>query len=231
MKTAHPYLAVVLGAGLVIAGASAVHAESADRLAETLDRGFNPDTGQINPGVPIATPSDSREVTKIPTQQEVREALMMPVSTQPSTGETPMPEATTGAAPSNDNSAVSPSTAPPPPSGPIGSIGQTLPAKFSKRNEVLDRVPIMAWPLLLSAQQRRQIFDAVMAEKTPPAAGADALVATSVLTTEQALAGTHALPASVQAIAQLKGLAYVKGAAKVFLVTPATRTVVDQIEG
>jgi hypothetical protein len=235
MKAAHLCVAVVLGAGLAVVGAPAVqsvHAESADRLAGTLNPGFNPDTGQINPGVPIAVPSDSREVIKIPTQQEAREALMMPVSTQPSTGETPASAATTGAAPSSgDHIATSPAVASPPPSGPIGSIGQTLPAKFSTRNDVLDRVPIMAWPLAVSAEQRRQIYEAVMADKTAQAAGADALIPTSVLTTEQALNGTHALPASLQGIAQLNGLAYVKGATKVLLVTPATRTVVDEVAG
>lgn len=237
----HGYAAAtVLGAVLVAALAPAVrpvHAESADSIAESLDRGFNPDTGQINPGVPLQVPSDSREVIKIPTQQEVRAALMMPVSTQPSTGEAAAPAsqaATTGAAAPNEGglAATSPAGAVPPPSGPIGSIGQTLPAKFSKRNDVLDRVPTMAWPLSLNDGQRRQIYEAVMADKSaPPAAGADALVPTSVLTTEQALAGTHALPASVRDIAQLQGLVYVKGATKVFLVTPATRTVVDELAG
>jgi hypothetical protein len=236
MKSAHPYLAAVLGAGFVVALAPAVrsvHAESADRLAGTLDRGFNPDTGQINPGVPIPVPSESREVIKIATPQEAREALMMPVSTQPSTGELPAPAATAGAAPSDEGSLALAlaAGAGPPPSGPIGSIGQTLPAKFSKRNEVLDRVPIMAWPLSLSDQQRRQIYDAVMADKSSPAAGADGLVPTSALTTEQALYGTHPLPANVQDIAQLKGLVFVKGTKKVLLVTPATRTVVDEIGG
>ncbi len=41
-------------------------------------------------------------------------------------------------------------TSEPPPSGPIGSFGQTIPAKFSKRNDILDHVPIMAIPLPLS---------------------------------------------------------------------------------
>jgi hypothetical protein len=234
------YAAVtVFGAALALAFAPAVrpvHAESADSLAGSLSPGFNPDTGQINPGVPIQVPSDSREVIKIPTPQEVRAALMMPVSTQPSTGEAAAPvspAATTGIAQPNEGgmATASPAGAAPPPSGPIGAIGQTLPAKVSKRNEVLDRVPIMAWPLGLSDRQRRQIYDAVMADKSSPAGGADALVPTSALTTDQALAGTHALPASVQDIAQLKGLVYVKGASKVLLVTPATRTVVDEIEG
>ena len=161
---------------------------------------------------------------------------MMPVSTQPSTGEaaTPAsPAATTGVAQPNEGgmATASPAGAAPPPSGPIGSIGQTLPAKFSRRNEVLDRVPIMAWPLSLSDRQRRQIYQAVMADKSPPAAGADALIPTSALTTDQALDGMHALPASVQDIAEVKGLVYVKGTSKVLLVTPATRIVVDEIDG
>ena len=189
-------------------------------------------------------PSDLREVIKIPTPQEARAALMMPVSTQPSTGEAAAPAtsaATTGVSPASEAgnqggnqsglAAASPAGVAPPASGPIGAIGQTLPAKVSQRNEVLDRVPIMAWPLGLSDGQRRQIYDAVMADKSSPAPGADALIPTSALTTEQALGGTHVLPASVQDIAQLKGLAYVKGARKVLLVTPATRTVVDEIEG
>ncbi len=235
----HYVAATVLGAALVFAFAPAVqsaHAESADSLAESLDPGFNPDTGQINPGVPIQVPSASREVIKIPTPQEARAALAMPVSTQPSTGEAPAPAtpaATTGVAPASEGGvAAAPAAGVAlPPSGPIGSIGQTLPAKVSQRNEVLDRVPIMAWPLSLSDQQRQQIYAAVMADKSPAAAGADALVPTSVLTTEQALDGTHPLPASVQDFAQVQGLVYVKGANKVLLVTPATRTVVDEIEG
>lgn len=193
-------------------------------FADKLDPGFNPDTGQINPGVAIQVPSQIAEIVKIPTPQEARAAMTMPVSTQPSTGETPV-AATTGAAPSTDTAA------PPQPSGPIGSISQTLPAKFSQRNEVLDRLPIMGWPLALSDEQRRLIYEAVMSDKTQPAPGADSLIPTSALTTEQALEGTHEMPAGVRDLVQLNGLAYVKGKTKVLLVTPPTRTVVDEIGG
>ena len=72
----------------------------------------------------------------------------------------------------------------PPPSGPIGSFGETIPAKFSKRNDILDRTPIMALPLPLSDQQRKQIYDAVMADNSQPVAGADALKPASELSTE-----------------------------------------------
>jgi hypothetical protein len=37
-------------------------------------------------------------------------------------------------------------------SGPIGATLQTMPAKFSQRNDVLDRLPTMAWPLPLTDQ-------------------------------------------------------------------------------
>lgn len=126
-------------------------------------------------------------------------------------------------------SAAPATAAPPPPSGPIGATGQTEPSKTSKRNAILDRVPIMAWPLMLSDQEREQIYKAVMADKSQPSADADGLMPASELSTEQALNGMHALPESVRGIAGVSGLHYVKGKDKVLLVTPATRTVVDQI--
>jgi hypothetical protein len=125
--------------------------------------------------------------------------------------------------------AIAAAAAEPPPSGPIGSVGETIPAKFSERNDILDRVPIMAWPLSLSDQQRQQIYQAVMADKSQPAADADALAPTSELSTNQALNEMRELPASVSDIAAAKGLKYVKAKDKVLLVTPSTRTVVEQI--
>ena len=82
--------------------------------------------------------------------------------------------------------------------GPIGSFGQTIPAKFSKRNDILDHVPIMALPLRLTDEQRKQIYDAVMADKSQPVAGADALKPTSELSPDQALNGMRPLPESVR---------------------------------
>ena len=172
---------------------------------------------------------------------------MMPVSTQPSlgnglqagaaqavSGQQPA-AATTGAGSSEIGGTVSTvgsgstAAAEPPPSGPIGSTGQTEPAKFSKRNDILDRVPIMAMPLPLSDQQRQQIYQAVMADKLQPAADADALAPASELSTNQALNEMHEMPASVSDIAATKGLKYVKAKNKVLLVTPSPRIVVEQI--
>jgi hypothetical protein len=120
-------------------------------------------------------------------------------------------------------------SAEPAPSGPIGSFGETIPAKFSKRNDILDRVPIMAWPLQLTDQQRKQVYDAVMADQSQPVAGADALKPASELSTDQALNGMRPLPESVRNIEGLGKLQYVKANDKVLLVEPSTRTVVDQI--
>lgn len=113
--------------------------------------------------------------------------------------------------------------------GPIGATGQTLPAKFSARNDVLDRVPIMAWPQRLTAEERQQIFKAVMADKASIVADTDTLGPASQLSTDQALNGMHALPDSVKAIGSLQKLAFVKAKNKVLLVEPSTRIVVDEI--
>ncbi len=113
--------------------------------------------------------------------------------------------------------------------GPIGATGQTMPETLSNRNEVLDRVPVMAFPLKLSDQERQQIYQAVMADKTQPAADADALMPASELSTDQALNGMHELPTGTNGIAGAKKLKFVKGKNKVLLVEPSTRIVVEQI--
>jgi len=135
-----------------------------------------------------------------------------------------------GPAASTSTSGTSATADEPPPSGPIGSFGQTIPAKFSKRNDILDRMPIMAWPLPLSDQQRMQIFDAVMSDPSEPVAGADALKPASELSPDLALSGMRPLPESVRSIDGVEHLYYLKARGKVLLVEPATRTVVGEIE-
>jgi hypothetical protein len=119
----------------------------------------------------------------------------------------------------------------PPPSGPIGSFGQTIPAKFSKRNDLLDNVPIMALPLPLTHEQRKQIYDAVMAEKSQPVEGAASLEPTSELSPDQALNGMRPLPESVRDIDGVSRLYYIKTKDKVLLIEPNVRTVVGRITG
>jgi hypothetical protein len=265
MKNIHQLkLAVAVAAVLTLPGISAP-ASAEESATVATDPGFNAGTGQINPGFLQQAPSQSRDVTNIPTPEETRRALMTPISKQPSAGDTagaPRPEVqtfggpntkqesqnaaggpqgltTAGSAPGSDatkadGAAVSAttgrdSTTEPPPSGPIGSVGETIPAKFSKRNDILDRIPIMALPLPLTDQQRMQIYDAVMADNSQPVAGADALKPASELSTDQALNGMRPLPESLRGIDGLGNLQYVKARNKVLLVEPSTRTVVDEI--
>ncbi len=218
-------------------------AQAADPSAPS-QPGVVPDTGQINPGhapAPWAAapplPQDAQ-----PSQEEARAALMTPDNGAPSAGQSssqspaqspgqagnPAPNAgqpgsadVTGSAGANGGAGAAPA-------GPIGSTVQTMPAKFSKRNDVLDHMPIAAWPLPLNEEQRRQIYQAVMADKSPPAADAAALKPAASLSVEQRH-DMHPLPESLAAIDGLQGLQYVKAKDKVLLVRPSTGIVVDEV--
>jgi hypothetical protein len=203
-----------------------------DNPATSNNSGIDPPTGQINSGAAMQPSSQSTDFANIPTPDEARAALMAPISKQPSTGDA-SPAVTTGTGPKEPNGPAEPNnanaSAGPSRSGPIGSFGQTIPAKFSKRNDILDHVPTMAWPLPLSDQQRKQIYDAVMAEKSQPVADAEALKPSSELSPPQALSGMHPLPASVRGIDGVTSLYYVKSKNKILLIDGETRTVVAQI--
>jgi hypothetical protein len=112
--------------------------------------------------------------------------------------------------------------------GPVGAIGQTMPAKFSKRNDILDRLPTMAWPLAISDQERQQIYQTVMSDKAGSVDVSKFRPADQV-PPQLALNDVHPLPDNIAKIADLDQLAYIKGKDKVLLVTPATRIVVDVI--
>jgi hypothetical protein len=49
--------------------------------------GFNPGTGQINPGPTEQAPSQSAQIIKIPTPEEARAAFIMPGWKEPSLGQ------------------------------------------------------------------------------------------------------------------------------------------------
>jgi hypothetical protein len=202
-----------------------------DGVTTPTNPSFAPNTGQINRGIAQQLSSQSSDVPNMPTPEEARAALMTPVSKQPSTGDALPTTTGIGAQEKQEttNTGAAGKINEPPPSGPIGSFGQTIPAKFSKRNDILDRVPIMAFPLALTDEQLKQIYDAVMAESSPPPAGAEALKPTSELSPDQALNGMHPLPASVRGIDGVTRLYYVRAQGKVLLVEPAARTVVGQI--
>jgi hypothetical protein len=198
--------------------------------------GFVPDTGQINPGHAAqpwsAAPPLPQE--QQPAQEDARAALMMPDNGAPSTGQSSgqsTGQAATPAsdgAPSNSGDASASAGASAGPSGPIGATIQTMPAKFSQRNDLLDHMPMMAWPLPLNAQQRQQIYQAVMADQSPPAADAAKLKPASSLSFDERR-DMHPLPQTLAAIDGLQGLQYVKGKDKVLLVRPSTGIVVDEV--
>ncbi len=252
----HFMLATALAVGL-LAGMPAAFGQSRTPEDTTVhaDPGFRPDTGQINPGTEPQAPSQSDENIVVPTPEESRAAMLTPISKEPSAGEQPNEGAaanSTGSTTTGQSESISggptpqqagaeprASTAPgsatagtaaTPPSGPIGSVGETVPAKFSKRNDILDRTPMMALPQPLSDEQCTRIYKAAMADQTQPAADADRLMPAGELSTEQALNGMHPLPTSVGTMEAVKKLKYVKGKSTVLLVEPSTRIVVEQIK-
>src|SRR6185312_2073188 len=202
-----------------------------DGVTTPTNPSFAPNTGQINRGIAHQLSSQSSDVPNMPTAEEARAALMTPVSKQPSTGDALPTTTGIGAQEKQEttNAGAAGKNNEHPPSGPIGSFGQTIPAKFSKRNDILDHVPTMAIPLPLTQEQRKQIYDAVMAEKSQPVAGADALKPTSELSPDQALNGMRPLPESVRGIDGVSRLYYIKAKEKVLLIEPNVRTVVGQI--
>jgi hypothetical protein len=223
------HILIVPAAVLTIATAVTIVAAQGSDRPPTVDPGFVPNTGQINPGHAAEPWSDALPRAPQPSQEEARAALMMPDNGAPSAG----PESTS--APNDGQQLTTGSTSTSTtaagraePAGPIGATTQTMPAKFSQRNDVLDRVPTTAWPLPLNEEQRRQIFNSVMTDSSPPAAGAAALKPGSSLSFEQTL-DLHPLPGAVADMDGLHGLQYVKGKDKVLLVRPPNGIVVDEI--
>jgi hypothetical protein len=204
----------------IIASTASAGAFAGNDVAATTDPNFVPDTGAINRGFDEPVPSISHE-RQVPTAEEIRSALKMPDSDQPSLG-------VSGNAP-NATTTIGSGVPNPANSGPIAATGQTMPAKFSTRNDILDRTPIMALSLTLSDEDRSRIFQAVMAEKTPPAPNADTLAPASELDSNMAVNYMRPLPESVRNIQGVQSLAYVKSKNKIFLVRPANRVVIDEI--
>ena len=227
MKNSHCLLGTsgVAAAVLLYSLGAAVFAQ--DEPRRPLNPGLVPNTGQINTGAAPQPWSKSAEVDNIPAPAEAWAALVQPISRQPSAGGGATTTGTGGQQPPASGTINASSE--PPPSGPIGSFGQTIPAKFSKRNDILDHLPTMAIPLPLTQEQRKQIYDAVMAEKSQPVAGADALNPASELSPNQALNGMRPLPESVRGIDGVSRLYYIKAKEKVLLIEPNVRTVVGQI--
>lgn len=292
----NPPLLLVAIAVAGLCAALSLPAADAQVLKDTqrqIAPGFNPNNGNINPGVPVQGPSSappgandssgqadnvanraapvdttSAGGAPIPTPEEARAALLSPDSADAAIGQIAPPSAggadsaksAVGDAPSeaakaaqdsinaqSDNAkspsgpanqtvgAASPQDAAKraaqitSPNMPIGSTGQTLPAKFSKRNDTLDRLPTMAWPVRLNDEQRHRVYEAVMADKASAASSADKLKPASQLGAQDALEAIHNLPQNLADIGEIQHYKFVKTKDKVLLVTPATRIVIDVI--
>lgn len=200
--------------------AAVVHAQD----KPTTQPGFVPDTGQINPGHATQPPSASPSAP-VADPADVRAALMMPdpgtisLGAAASSG-TPQP-ATTG-------KGIADVEQP----GPIGSTMQTKPAKFSRRNDLIDHTPTMAMPLRLDEAQRQQIVQAIASEKTRALEGAQAFKPADAVPFAFS-AEIHPLPESIRGIPGLAYLAYMKGKDRAYLVTTRTAdpVVVDVLNG
>jgi hypothetical protein len=100
---------------------------------------------------------------------------------------------------------------------------QTVPAKFSERNNALDELPTMAFPLPLTDEQRQRIRAAVSEVPAESAnTGLAELLPSSVNVRELPPDLTQGIPAT-------RNLGYVRTADKVLLVSPANRIVVGEI--
>jgi hypothetical protein len=101
---------------------------------------------------------------------------------------------------------------------------QTVPAKFSKRNDAIDKLPIMGMSLGLSDDQKRKIIESVRAANAP-------VQSTTAKAAEELPwnVTVHDLPASANdpALAKLK---YVRAQDRVLLVEPTNRIVVGEIQ-
>ena len=100
---------------------------------------------------------------------------------------------------------------------------QTVPAKFSERNNALDELPTMAFPLPLTDEQRQRIRAAVNQVPVQNASARPAeLLASGVDVRELPGELTQEIPAT-------RNLGYVRTADKILLISPANRIVVGEI--
>ena len=100
---------------------------------------------------------------------------------------------------------------------------QSVPAKFSERNDKIDKLPIMAMPLGLSDEQRRAILDSVKQANSP-------VQSTAAKPAEELpmniVVHDLGVAASIPQAARLK---IVRTSDRVLLVEPSNRVVVGEI--
>lgn len=212
---ARPFLTSTLALGALLA-APLVHAQ---------DKGFVPDTGQINQGAAHLPPAPTPPIPRAD-QEDVRAALLMPnpgkisLGEEPNASGTPQPETTGKGLTSGEQP------------GPIASQMHTKPAKFSHRNDAIDHTPTMGMPYKLDAQQRQRVFKTVMADDAPVATEMQNFNPADALPYSMAK-DIRPLPLSLQDMRSLDKLDYVKSKDKVYLLssTTAVPIVVDILDG
>ena len=227
MKNSHRFLGTsgVAAAVLLYSLGAAVFAQDEPK------RPINPacaDTGQINTGA-RSSRVKSTEVDNIPTPEEALAALVQPISQQPSAGgAAPTTTGTGGQQPPGVGHESTPRTSRRHRGRSARSGRPFRPSSPSATTSSIARAD-HGDSIAAQQEQRKQIYDAVMAEKSQPVAGADALKPASELSPNQALNGMRPLPESVRGIDGVSRLYYIKAKDKVLLIEPNVRTVVGQI--
>jgi hypothetical protein len=104
---------------------------------------------------------------------------------------------------------------------------QTVPAKYSQRNDALDKLPIMAHPLPLTEEQRQAIYRR-LTQAQAPVAEVDAKPAQSLPLSVK----LNDLPADIaQNYPSLRGYKFARLPDKLLVVNPTQRVVVGEIIG
>src|SRR5262245_44687097 len=111
--------------------------------------------------------------------------------------------------------------------GPIGAGPETMPAKFDENVAARDRIPIMARPLPLNDEQKRQIYSSVMNNTQGAVTQTTAQPATILPSTVEL---TPLPPGLADQIPAVRGYKAVKLPDKVLLVVPESRIVVGEIK-
>ena len=110
---------------------------------------------------------------------------------------------------------------------PIGSGPETTPAKFDAAVAARDRIPIMARPLPLNDEQKRQIYDRVMGNEQIPVTQTTAAQTATILPGSVEL--SELSPPIDEQIPAVRGYKYVKLPDRVLVVSPPNCVVVGEI--
>jgi hypothetical protein len=103
---------------------------------------------------------------------------------------------------------------------------QTVPAKYSARNDALDKLPIIAQPLWLNDEQRQKIAAALRGSGAPKTA-VDTPFAQQIPPNIEMRDLPDALKREVPDVQTLK---YVDAGERILLIDPPNRTVVGEIK-